>query len=80
MSAVQFELSFRSAWFQPVPGEEAATNSGPFGKALAIWLADRLRARGVAPAGQIDELVTHPVQIAHELPQASEIVCEHRPA
>ena len=131
MSAVQFEVSFRSAWFQPVPGEEAATNPGRFGKALAIWLADRLRARGVAiigiepedfgwivvvarapgrvwlgcgntdgsadrwqvfltverswlgksaPARQIDELVAHLVQIADELPQASEIVCEQRPA
>ncbi len=79
MSAVQFEVSFRSAWFRPVPGEEAATNPGRFGKALAIWLADRPRARGVAPVGQIDELVAHLVQIADQLPQASEIVCEQRP-
>jgi hypothetical protein len=45
-------LKFESPAFAPVPGEEKATNPGVFGKALAQWLANRLRLADVA-AGEV---------------------------
>jgi hypothetical protein len=41
-------LEFESSAFAPVPGEDAATNPGVFGKALAQWLANQLSLAGVA--------------------------------
>ena len=40
-------VTFSSAFFQVEPGEDAQTNPGIFGKALAHWLAEQLRRRGV---------------------------------
>jgi hypothetical protein len=41
-------LSFKSSAFPVIPGEDAQTNPGIHGKALAEWLGDQLRARGFA--------------------------------
>ena len=35
-----------------IPGEDDATNPGIYGKALALWLADQLRATG-SPTGDV---------------------------
>ena len=40
-------LSFDSTAFPVVEGEDAQTNPGIFGKALAEWLSSRLNERGV---------------------------------
>lgn len=45
-------LEFESSEFAVIPGEDDATNSGIYGKALALWLADQLRATG-CPAGDV---------------------------
>lgn len=45
-------LEFESSAFPVVPGEDEHTNPGIFGKALAQWLAEQLRARAV-PAGDV---------------------------
>jgi hypothetical protein len=41
-------LTFDSAAFPVAEGEDAETNPGIFGKALADWLAVRLKERGIA--------------------------------
>lgn len=43
-------LEFESSAFVVEPGEDADTNPGIYGKALARWLTEQLRAQGV-PAG-----------------------------
>ena len=45
-------LEFESSAFPVVPGEDEETNPGVYGKALARWLAEQLRAAGV-PAGDV---------------------------
>lgn len=45
-------LEFKSTAFAAEPGEDAHTNPGIFGKGLAQWLANELRAKGVA-AGEV---------------------------
>jgi hypothetical protein len=45
-------LEFESSAFAVIPGEDDATNPGIYGKALALWLSDQLRAAGL-PAGSI---------------------------
>jgi hypothetical protein len=45
-------LEFESSAFAVIPGEDESTNPGIYGKALAEWLANELRAAGV-PAGAI---------------------------
>ena len=45
-------LHFESAAFRIDPGEDGATNPGIFGRALAGWVRDRLRERGL-PAGDV---------------------------
>jgi hypothetical protein len=45
-------LEFSSSAFAIEPGEDEHTNPGIFGKALANWIAQQLRARGTA-AGKI---------------------------
>lgn len=49
------QITFTSDFFKPLPGEEEQTNSGCYGQALATWLADRLRKRGVSVEGIIPE-------------------------
>jgi hypothetical protein len=41
-------LTFSSSAFPITPGEDAATNPGIYGKALAQWLAKQLGTRGLA--------------------------------
>jgi len=45
-------LVFKSSAFPASPGEDARTNPGIFGSALAHWIAERLRVRGLA-AGEV---------------------------
>jgi hypothetical protein len=45
-------LKFESSAFSVVPGEDGETNPGTYGRALARWLAEQLRAAGV-PAGEV---------------------------
>lgn len=40
-------LTFTSSAFAVVPGEDEYTNPGIYGQALAQWIAERLRARGL---------------------------------
>jgi hypothetical protein len=43
---------FESSAFAVLPNEDNETNPGIYGKALAQWLANQLRAAGV-PAGEV---------------------------
>jgi hypothetical protein len=45
-------LEFESSAFPVTPGEDEDTNPGIYGRALAQWLAEQLRARGW-PAGEV---------------------------
>ncbi len=45
-------LEFESPAFAVIPGEDEETNPGIYGKALAQWLREHLRAAGV-PVGDI---------------------------
>lgn len=45
-------LEFESSAFAIIPGEDEDTNPGIYGKALAQWLAERLRTAGF-PAGEV---------------------------
>ena len=45
-------LEFESSAFAVIPGEDEETNPGIYGKALAQWLAEQLRAAG-HPTGEI---------------------------
>lgn len=45
-------LEFESSAFPVAPGEDEETNPGIYGKALARWLAEKLRAAGI-PAGEV---------------------------
>ena len=49
------QVTFTSDFFKPIPGEEEKTNPGCYGQALANWLAERLRERGVSVEGVIPE-------------------------
>ena len=49
------QITFTSDFFKPIAGEEEHTNPGCYGQALANWLADRLRERGVSVEGVIPE-------------------------
>ncbi|MEJ0040244.1 MAG: hypothetical protein WDO68_30160 [Gammaproteobacteria bacterium] len=67
-------LEFVSSDFPVSPGEDVGTNPGIYGKGLAHWLAERLRAAGV-PAGDVfaeDFGWCIPVQSA---PHALFVVC-----
>lgn len=49
------QVTFTADFFTPLPGEEEQTNPGCYGQALAQWMADRLRERGVSVEGLIPE-------------------------
>ncbi len=49
------QVTFHTDFFRPIAGEEEDTNPGCYGKALAQWLAKRLKERGVAVEGVIPE-------------------------
>ena len=42
------QVWFTSSFFRVEPGEDDEVNPGKYGKALAEWVADQLRKRGVA--------------------------------
>jgi hypothetical protein len=48
-------LEFESSEFVVIPGEDMATNPGIYGKTLALWLADQLRAKGFTARDVIAE-------------------------
>lgn len=48
-------VTFQTEFFKPLHGEEEETNPGRYGKALAQWLAESLKMRGVAVEGVIPE-------------------------
>ncbi len=48
-------LEFESQGFVVEPGEDERTNPGVFGKALASWLAEQLRLRGMQVGAVIAE-------------------------
>ena len=48
-------LEFESSAFPAVPGEDEQTNPGVYGKALARWLGEQLRAAGVPATDVIPE-------------------------
>jgi hypothetical protein len=41
------QVTFKSDFFKPIEGEDKETNPGCYGKALATWVAEKLRTRGV---------------------------------
>ena len=45
-------LEFESSAFAVIPGEDEETNPGIYGKALAHWMAEQLRAAGF-PVGEV---------------------------
>jgi len=49
------EVTFTTDFFKPEPGEEEKTHPGRFGQALASWLQDELRQRGVSTEGLVPE-------------------------
>ena len=49
------QVTFTADYFKPIPGEEEHTNPGCYGQALANWLADRLRERGISVEGFIPD-------------------------
>jgi hypothetical protein len=49
------QVTFQTDFFTPVPSEDDATNPERYGKALAEWLAPRLRDRGVTVESVIPE-------------------------
>jgi hypothetical protein len=42
------QVTFKSDFFKPIEGEDKETNPGCYGKALATWVAEKLRTRGVS--------------------------------
>ncbi len=48
-------VTFKSSYFPIEPGEDEDINPGVFGKALAAWIADKLRERGVGVERIIEE-------------------------
>ncbi len=51
----RLQLRFQTDFFQPERGEEEETNPGRYGKALAQWLTEKLKERGVAVEGIVPE-------------------------
>jgi hypothetical protein len=52
---MKVQVTFKTDFFKPLPGEEEKTNPGRFGQALAQWLQEQLRLRGVVVEGVIPE-------------------------
>jgi hypothetical protein len=57
---------FSSPYFRIEPGEDAETNPGIFGRALATWIASQLRSRGVPVEEVIPEDYGRAVIIHHK--------------
>jgi hypothetical protein len=61
----QKHLLFKSSLFPPEPDEDAETNPGLFGKALALWLGQRLAESGYRALGYVAEDFGRLVQLEH---------------
>ena len=55
MATTSDHVTFTSGFFLVEPGEDAKTNPGIYGRALAAWLAAELRRRGVPAEDPIAE-------------------------
>ena len=62
----RLQVTFQTDFFKPVAGEEAQTNPGRYGRALAQWLAEKLRERGVALEGIVPEDFGWMVMVSHK--------------
>lgn len=67
-------IEFESSAFAVIPGEDKATNPGIYGKALAQWLSEQLRAAGFSPGPVIAEDFGWCVPIESE-PHSLYVVC-----
>lgn len=67
-------LEFDSSAFAVVPGEDAETNPGVYGKALALWLAEQLRTAGLSVGDVIAEDFGWCVPVASE-PHSLYVAC-----
>lgn len=47
------QVTFQTAFFEPMHGEDRETTPGRYGKQLAHWLAEKLKRRGVSVEGII---------------------------
>ena len=71
-------LAFESSVFPHTPDEDGATHPGIFGRVLAYWLADRLRAAGVTAQKVFAEDFGWCVHVTAES-QALYVVCASSP-
>lgn len=67
-------LEFESSAFTIVPGEDEETNPGIYGKALALWLGEQLRAAGIPAVEVIAEDFGWCVPVESK-PHALYVVC-----
>jgi hypothetical protein len=67
-------LEFESSAFAVAPGEDDVTNPGVYGKALAQWLAQQLRAVGFSTGDVIAEDFGWCVPVASE-PHSLYVAC-----
>jgi hypothetical protein len=72
-------LAFESSVFPHTPDEDGTTHPGIFGRALAYWLADRLRAAGVAAQKVFAEDFGWCVHVMTESNQSLYVVCASSP-
>lgn len=67
-------LEFESSAFAVIPGEDQETNPGIYGKALAQWLAEQLRAAGFSVGDIVAEDFGWCVPVA-SAPHALYVAC-----
>ena len=72
-------LKFESSVFPHTPDEDGTTHPGIFGRALAYWLADRLREVGVAAQKVFAEEFGWCVHVMAESHQSLYVVCASSP-
>lgn len=72
-------LAFESSVFPHTPDDDGTTHPGVFGRALAYWLADRLRAAGVAAQKVFAEDFGWCVHVTAESNQSLYVVCASSP-
>jgi hypothetical protein len=72
-------LAFESSVFPHTPDEDGTMHPGIFGRALAYWLADRLRAAGVAARKVFAEDFGWCVQVTAASNRSLYVVCASSP-
>src|SRR5262245_48511918 len=55
VAGMNAQVTFESDYFRPTPGEDQKTNPGCYGRSLALWFVEQLRARGLAVEDAIPE-------------------------